>query len=42
MNKRVEEVLYNTSVLINLLRSGKTEAKGFTTILNVLEFPKPP
>jgi len=36
----MEEVLYDTSALINLLRSGKRAARGFTTILNILEFPK--
>jgi len=36
----VEEVVYDTSALINLLKSGKQTAKGFTTIFNVIEFPK--
>jgi len=36
----VEEVVYDTSALINLLKSGKLVAKGFTTIFNVIEFPK--
>jgi len=36
----MEEVLYDTSALINVLKSGKREARGFTTILNILEFPK--
>ncbi|MEM3726662.1 MAG: PIN domain-containing protein [Candidatus Bathyarchaeia archaeon] len=36
----MEEVVYDTSALINLLKSGKHDAKGFTTILNVIEFPK--
>jgi len=36
----MEEVVYDTSALINLLRSGKRVAKGFTTIFNVIEFPK--
>ncbi len=36
----MEEALYDTSALINLLRSGKHAAKGFTTILNIVEFPK--
>jgi len=36
----VEEVVYDTSSLINLLKSGKQTAKGFTTIFNVVEFPK--
>jgi tRNA(fMet)-specific endonuclease VapC len=36
----MEEVLYDTGALINLLKSGKRAARGFTTILNILEFPK--
>ena len=36
----MEEVVYDTSALINLLKSGKQTAKGFTTIFNVVEFPK--
>jgi len=36
----VEEVVYDTSALINLLKSGKQIAKGFTTVFNVIEFPK--
>jgi len=37
----VEETpVYDTSALINLLKSGKSDAKGFTTILNIIEFPK--
>jgi len=36
----MEEVLYDTSALINLLKSGKRAARGFTTILNIVEFPK--
>ena len=36
----MEEVVYDTSALITLLRSGKRVAKGFTTIFNVIEFPK--
>ena len=36
----MEEVLYDTSALINLLKSGKQAARGFTTILNIVEFPK--
>jgi len=36
----VEEVVYDTSTLINLLKSGKLVAKGFTTVFNVIEFPK--
>ena len=36
----MEEVVYDTSALINLLKSGKSVAKGFTTVFNVIEFPK--
>jgi predicted nucleic acid-binding protein len=36
----MEEVVYDTSALINLLKSGKHIAKGFTTIFNIIEFPK--
>ena len=33
------EALYDTSVLINAYRQNK-QLKGYTTILNVIEFPK--
>ncbi len=36
----MEEVVYDTSQLIALHKSGKRNAKGFTTILNIIEFPK--
>jgi predicted nucleic acid-binding protein len=36
----MEEVVYDTSVLISLLKNKKRVAKGFTTIFNVIEFPK--
>jgi len=36
----MEEVLYDTSALINFLKGGKRAARGFTTILNIVEFPK--
>ncbi len=37
----MEEVfLYDTSALISLLKSNRSPAKGFTTILNIIEFPK--
>ena len=36
----MEEVLYDTSALISILKSGKRAVKGFTTILNIVEFPK--
>lgn len=35
----MEEAVYDTSALISLLKSGKP-AEGFTTIFNVIEFPK--
>jgi len=36
----MEQILYDTSALIGILKSGKSAAKGFTTILNIIEFPK--
>ena len=36
----MEEVLYDTSALISILKSGKKAARGFTTVLNIVEFPK--
>jgi predicted nucleic acid-binding protein len=36
----MEEVVYDTSQLITFQKSGKRSAKGFTTILNIIEFPK--
>jgi predicted nucleic acid-binding protein len=36
----MEEVVYDTNQLISFLRSGKHSVKGFTTILNIIEFPK--
>jgi len=36
----MEEVVYDTNQLITLLKSGKRNVKGFTTILNIIEFPK--
>jgi predicted nucleic acid-binding protein len=35
-----ETSVYDTSTLIGFLKSGKREVKGFTTILNIIEFPK--
>jgi len=35
----MEEVVYDTNQLIAFLKSGKRNAKGFTTILNIIEFP---
>ena len=36
----MEEVVYDTNLLISLLKSGKRTEKGFTTIFNIIEFPK--
>lgn len=36
----MEEVVYDTNLLISLLKKGKLTAKGFTTIFNMIEFPK--
>jgi predicted nucleic acid-binding protein len=36
----MEEVVYDTNLLIDLLKSGKHTAKSFTTIFNIIEFPK--
>src|SRR4030067_2439799 len=36
----MEEVVYDTNPLITFLKSGKRNVKGFTTILNIIEFPK--
>lgn len=36
----MEEVVYDTNQLINFLKSGKRSIAGFTTILNIIEFPK--
>jgi tRNA(fMet)-specific endonuclease VapC len=36
----MEEVVYDTNQLISFLKSGKHGVKGFTTILNIIEFPK--
>ena len=36
----MEEVVYDTNQLINFLKSGKHNVRGFTTILNIIEFPK--
>jgi hypothetical protein len=36
----MEEVVYDTNQLINFLKSGKRNVKGFTTIFNIIEFPK--
>ncbi len=36
----MEEVVYDTNQLIELSKSGKLDVRGFTTIFNVIEFPK--
>lgn len=36
----MEEVVYDTNQLISFLRSGKNKVNGFTTIFNIIEFPK--
>ena len=36
----METSIYDTSVLIEKMRDGVTELQGFTTILNLIEFPK--
>ncbi|RDE13034.1 MAG: hypothetical protein C4K48_09185 [Candidatus Thorarchaeota archaeon] len=36
----METPLYDTNVLIEHMRNGETSLDGFTTILNLIEFPK--
>jgi len=36
----MEENIFDTSELIELRRSGDLNAEGYTTILNLIEFPK--
>ncbi|RLE48445.1 MAG: type II toxin-antitoxin system VapC family toxin [Candidatus Methanomethylicota archaeon] len=36
----MEEVLYDTSYLIEEYRHGVRELDGYTTVLNIVEFPK--
>jgi len=36
----VEEVLYDTSILIESVRKNAKRLRGYTTIFNVMEFPK--
>ena len=36
----MEEVVYDTNQLISFLKSGKQKVDGFTTIFNIIEFPK--
>src|SRR3990170_2888005 len=35
-----EEIVYDTSQLISFQKSGKSIVNGFTTIFNIIEFPK--
>jgi tRNA(fMet)-specific endonuclease VapC len=36
----MEEIVYDTNQLISFLKSGKESVNGFTTIFNIIEFPK--
>lgn len=36
----MEETFYDTSILMDLFKKGKTELAGYTSIFNILEFPK--
>jgi tRNA(fMet)-specific endonuclease VapC len=36
----MEEVVYDTNELIDALKKGKLDLNGFTTIFNLVEFPK--
>lgn len=36
----MEEVVYDTNELIDLLKKGKLDRTGFTTIFSLVEFPK--
>jgi tRNA(fMet)-specific endonuclease VapC len=36
----MEEIVYDTNQLIDFSRKGKFNLTGFTTIFNVIEFPK--
>ncbi|HXX87490.1 MAG TPA: hypothetical protein VEH86_03475 [Candidatus Acidoferrum sp.] len=36
----MEESIFDTSELIELRKSGELKAEGYTTILNLIEFPK--
>jgi tRNA(fMet)-specific endonuclease VapC len=36
----MEEIVYDTNTLIDCLKKGKLDLTGFTTIFNVVEFPK--
>ena len=36
----MEEIVYDTNELIDFLKKGKHDLTGFTTIFNLVEFPK--
>ena len=36
----MEENFYDTDILMDLFKKGKTELVGYTSIFNILEFPK--
>jgi tRNA(fMet)-specific endonuclease VapC len=36
----MEEVVYETNKLIDFLKKGKVDLTGYTTIFNLIEFPK--
>ncbi len=36
----MEETVYDTNELIDFLKKGKRDLPGFTTVFNVVEFPK--
>ncbi|MGD0451484.1 MAG: hypothetical protein ABSA79_10595 [Candidatus Bathyarchaeia archaeon] len=36
----MEEIVYDTNQLIDLLRKNKLDTSGFTTIFSLVEFPK--
>lgn len=36
----METSLYDTNILVDRMREGATSIQGFTTILNLIEFPK--
>jgi tRNA(fMet)-specific endonuclease VapC len=36
----MEEIVYDTNELIDNLKKGNADLRGFTTVFNVIEFPK--
>nr|MDO8044531.1 hypothetical protein [Candidatus Baldrarchaeota archaeon] len=36
----MEEILYDTNILIDLLKQNTENIKGYTTALNIVEYPK--